>query len=220
MKQEYKKSRMLFQLVVFHLLLSDLELDSTAHKIFMLAFGKAEFDGYLRAKDNWNSDLEDFAEFALDHLVKAISLLPENKFSLSEILEIKLPIGKAIRVKQKANLLLKKRNYESAQSKHPDDDFVWSSKNGIIFASSIEIIQSESSGREQLQRLKQFHRRGYIRSDHLGHFQFLLKKVKEAEQEFRVLKLRIHRGCRAKKSRMILNKPETPNRKFGNAHVK
>ena len=62
MKREYKKSRMLFQLVVYHLLLSDLEFDSTGRKIFMLVFGDAEFDEYLRAKGHWNSDLGDFAE--------------------------------------------------------------------------------------------------------------------------------------------------------------
>ena len=134
MKREYKKSRMLFQLVVYHLLLSDLERDPLARKIFTLVFGKAAFDEHLRAKSNWDSDLEDFAGFALEHLVRAIGLLGDNEFSLTEILGIKFPIAKAAKVEQKANLLLKKRDYQGSNLQKRGEGVSVRPKKGIIFA--------------------------------------------------------------------------------------
>ena len=213
MKQEYKKSRMLFQLVVYHLLLSDLEFDSTGHKIFMLTFDDTDFDEYLRAKSHWDSDLEDFAQFAWDHLAKSISLLPGIKFAVSEILEIKFSIKRTAKLQKQADSRPKKRNYENTFCKNPNQKLFRNSNKGTICVSAPKIISIEGSLQEQLRHVKQFYERGYIRNHHLRHFEFLLRKKKSFQKDFENLNLRLKRWSRANRSQSIFKKSETLNRK-------
>lgn len=132
---------MLFQLVVHYLLLSDLELDSTAHKIFVLIFDAEAFGEYLKAKHKWNSGLSDFANFSLNHLTRAISLFPENQFKISDILEIKMPICILGNRYKKPSFMLKKRDaFDGKNIYKNSDDKIWRISESVLVAFILKII--------------------------------------------------------------------------------
>lgn len=196
LKEQFIKKRLLFQLIIYYLLNSDVIRDKFARKMFILIFDKSKYKDFVSSKLYWDPKLVDLSHFIKSHLTKALNLMKPSEFKPKGILQIKYPIP------NKNNILtmstIKKGDFED--SEQPKKNYLNNKSNtNCILNSNFEKRVFKSQRRDQIPennftRILEFYDLGLISQEHLFHFQFLQKKVQLSKQELNLFEKKIDRN--------------------------